>query len=34
MDKLIVNQLLGVVVTLGWASEGLSYWAAYWEGCG
>ena len=27
MDNLIVNQLLAVVVTLGWASEGLPYWA-------
>ena len=27
MDKLIVNQLLGVVVTLVWANEGLPYWA-------
>ena len=23
----MVNQLLGMVVTLGWANEGLSYWA-------
>jgi len=27
VDKLTVSQLLGVAVTLGWANEGLTYWA-------
>ena len=28
MNTLIRNQLLGVVVTLGWANEGLPYWVS------
>ena len=27
VNKLIMHQLLRVVVTLGWANEGLPYWA-------